>query len=993
MKSHFTLLKFFLLIASIITGLSTKAQHTLEEVRVYDTTDTWVTGINNSGAIVGYYFDPTVNSYRGFVVPPNGRYRFFYAAPGFDNSQVMAIDNKDSFTVLIRMSNAIGLNEPSKVYKSTYYPLGDTFSTKEEVTGIWPNNPVPTGINTKGMMSGWYAQGASINQPRYFWLYFDDVNYMPSNYSNPYYATRHTIGTTPQPSFGGGINDNNLMCGYYYDLNTTEYSSYLFDINNKSINVFTNMSNVQLQGMNNYNFVVGKRRLSGQTRAFMGTYSGTTLMNITIPIFQGPMTSEFTDVNDHEEIVGNYVHPTTGKSVGFIYRRNRTAYKLPGFDFDKHTFRFGNAVEYNDAINDTVSIWTKNIWNNLDYAIYDPVSNKQIPVTANTFLENYTLFYQSSFSWKGFVSEIDHDSIGYYAQTDPIDSIQYHYVYKDLFLDKYISELDPMFYIIPNQSDTFFTGEFSGYCYGFSYIALQKLFDSLTFKKWFNIPSNADANTYGNDALDIIGAIERTQIKQFDKNIIANYGVMVQNPNINLTPWKGLFRLKNTFNKDFELTEPRELYFFVGETINPNGYKWYWHSVLPYKIKTGTTLPLATPDTIFIYDSNYPKASNKYILMESNRAIMDENPHILKSIDYDTLRFLSFNAPSVKDLPEMNGHPEHSALKSTNVNTEHALMAFSLGKKLDYTLRDAANNTTTISNGIFSFNSDILLPVIKFNVAPALPNAYYLDTSSSVSFTTSNYTSSMMNWNENNDLHSIGIFRNDALPTQFDHGFIQNKFIAYGNEEATTKNLSLRYIQGDQQKNKGVKYLFKNFETMQHDSFLFFSPENYEVKIVRIGGDTIYYDADIYIIDNGALKKLSINLSIAGHTTHHFDPYFEVANGRQLVVYVDNGNTGSYNDTLFIDNVSIQDINTNSNIAIYPNPFDEHMYITINESLGTSFRLTLTDISGKKIKEIPFNTNANRYRLNTQHLSSGTYILQIFNQKGQLIGTEKIVKH
>ncbi len=981
-----------LFIVEVFIGNKTAiAQHTLEEVRVYDSTDTWVTGINNNGAICGYYFDPTVNTYRGFVVPPNGRFRFFFAATGYDHSQVMAIDNHDSFTVLIRMSNSIGLNEPSKVYKSRYYPEGDTFSTKVEVTGISPTNPVPSSINTKEYMAGWYAQGPGVNQPRFFWIYFNDANQMPSTHTNQYYATRHTISSVPQPTFGGGLNDSNLLCGYFYNLTSTQYTSYLFDIEAKSFTIFNNLSDIQLQDMNNNGFLVGKRRLSGQTRPFMGTYSGSTLYNIPIPIFQGSMTSEFTGVNDKEEIVGNYTHPATGRSVGFIYRRNREEFRLPGFDFSQHTWTMLNNSDH-DSVPSTNSIWTNKFYDIWNYDGYDPISDQDISVTQNTKYEKYPLHYASSVSWPGFMVEIDSLRFGAKALDSQEDSIYYQEIIKPCYLNKYMcinDDGEPGFPIL----DSAFYFEFAGYCYGFTYTALQKLYDSTTYKDWFSL-KNLNAAEYTNDSLREIIAIERFQLKQLDRDVYSRYGFQRYNEMIHMTTWKGMFRMKNYMMESIEKANPRGIVFAVTDEPIPTDKDFGLHSVLPYKLKTATTLPLDYPaikyDTLFVYDSNFPLDSNAYILVNNTFGIHNKVDTAFSSSKYLHVRGLEFNEPGVKDLPEIFGHKINSRLKPTANIEDDSAFVFSLGKRLNYTVQDANFNTATLIDRSFENNIDDILPVIPVNSKPSPPVYYFADTSKTLSFTGSDYETSFMDLQVYNNAYTMSISRDNVLNAESDNATFANRAIGYGTHDNVSKPLQLHFVQHDNG-DIGVNYLLSNFEAKQGDSILTSNPEGYQYKVVRIGGDSIEYNARVSIFNNGEFENINTPIMIPGNTTHIYDPFFNGPNGLQLVIFVDIGNTGTYNDTIFIDNTNIEKYINADYISVYPNPTEDILNIQIENNKSIPHFVVISDITGKTILNKEIKSLNNHTRLSLSNLSSGIYLIQI-KAENQVIYRDKLFK-
>jgi hypothetical protein len=74
---------------------------------------------------------------------------------------------------------------------------------------------------------------------------------------------------------------------------------------------------------------------------------------------------------------------------------------------------------------------------------------------------------------------------------------------------------------------------------------------------------------------------------------------------------------------------------------------------------------------------------------------------------------------------------------------------------------------------------------------------------------------------------------------------------------------------------------------------------------------------------------------------------------------------------------SVSDISENK-FTIYPNPTDQHLNITWNSDFKVSY-IMLTDVLGKKVKEISVNTQLNSIDLDLSTLSKGTYYVNLIN--------------
>lgn len=83
--------------------------------------------------------------------------------------------------------------------------------------------------------------------------------------------------------------------------------------------------------------------------------------------------------------------------------------------------------------------------------------------------------------------------------------------------------------------------------------------------------------------------------------------------------------------------------------------------------------------------------------------------------------------------------------------------------------------------------------------------------------------------------------------------------------------------------------------------------------------------------------------------------------------------------------VSIQS-RAQNDILIYPNPAQGHLFISSGQDIDS---IIIYDLSGKEVMRQNINNKNNT--LNIKSLSTGTYLIQIFN-KGKLLKTDKLVK-
>ncbi len=88
--------------------------------------------------------------------------------------------------------------------------------------------------------------------------------------------------------------------------------------------------------------------------------------------------------------------------------------------------------------------------------------------------------------------------------------------------------------------------------------------------------------------------------------------------------------------------------------------------------------------------------------------------------------------------------------------------------------------------------------------------------------------------------------------------------------------------------------------------------------------------------------------------------------------------TDTFSSTIAIETTGIEDF-TQSNIRIYPNPAEEHIFIEINNP-KTDAVIRLYDMNGKRImREKEIRTNIEAYKLSLTGLSAGIYVLKILS--------------
>lgn len=109
---------------------------------------------------------------------------------------------------------------------------------------------------------------------------------------------------------------------------------------------------------------------------------------------------------------------------------------------------------------------------------------------------------------------------------------------------------------------------------------------------------------------------------------------------------------------------------------------------------------------------------------------------------------------------------------------------------------------------------------------------------------------------------------------------------------------------------------------------------------------------------------------------------------------------GSYGDSLGRNNVWLSKLSVKNDLIVedkflvYPNPVESSVEISINFMADDQVTIQLVNNLGSVVKEInnePVRKGNARFLLNTEDLSSGVYILALYDRSGQKINSQKII--
>ena len=185
---------------------------------------------------------------------------------------------------------------------------------------------------------------------------------------------------------------------------------------------------------------------------------------------------------------------------------------------------------------------------------------------------------------------------------------------------------------------------------------------------------------------------------------------------------------------------------------------------------------------------------------------------------------------------------------------------------------------------------------------------------------------------------------------------------------------------------------------VQGDSLLTENPSQYIYKVTKLSPGNTTYDLWIYTAGNDSVRQFINNgITLTGNTSHTIVPFYDGPNGTQTVVFVDQGNDGSYEDTLFITYVPVDlnEVKHNADyIKVYPNPVQKQLSVSINRAQQGSYIVSLLDVLGREVykQQMSFKAGTDVQQVPMANLAQGAYFIRIVDDKGKGIYMEKILK-
>ncbi|MFZ1461706.1 MAG: T9SS type A sorting domain-containing protein [Ignavibacteria bacterium] len=248
---------------------------------------------------------------------------------------------------------------------------------------------------------------------------------------------------------------------------------------------------------------------------------------------------------------------------------------------------------------------------------------------------------------------------------------------------------------------------------------------------------------------------------------------------------------------------------------------------------------------------------------------------------------------------------------------------------------------------------------------------------------------------------SYKIERTDPVQSnQNDIYLIDNDYFSFVNSNPVQKRINLLTIITENLQSKKEKtFDISKFVTIQNDT-VFMKKNNDNLVLKSTGSSKIYTLKLNYIDSSGNKSFYNPSVFLPQNSTHIISPIWDSIKTKPVKIYVDLGNNGTIDDTVFISDTVLTKIN-NTNIEIpgnyklyqnYPNPFNPSTKIKYDIKIDGLVTLKVYNILGSEVASLVSEVKqAGRYEVefNGSNLGSGVYYYRL--QAGDFSETKRML--
>jgi len=451
-----------------------------------------------------------------------------------------------------------------------------------------------------------------------------------------------------------------------------------------------------------------------------------------------------------------------------------------------------------------------------------------------------------------------------------------------------------------------------------------------------------------------------------------------------ITPNQTIIELKEMLRKDE--VSPRTLSIYNNN--GPGG-----HSILPYRLERDVTVEYLF--RLYVYDNAYP---NNLAIIKID-TLGNSNNGIWTTLyglaNWGGEKNLILEIESIDYFNNATFPKRAAGYNSPFVMSSDELEIYT---NIDANTKiiDALGNVTGFSNGSVLSEIPNSVPLSYLDGSETPPYGYSLPTNDySVIF--DNFTSDTVKTFFFTGNKTFSYSRDSAEQNQTDRFFFDGG-VSVSNPDQQNKTISLLNIINETTQEK--LFAFSSIELAQNDSVKIENPDSNKIKLKSFG-TAKDYDIELnYVTESGIGRFVDSNIPLTSNTTHTIIPDWTDVTETQLKILVDEGNDGTIDDTLSLIN-KLTGIGNDQGSVIpkefrleqnYPNPFNPSTTIRYQIPINSHVSLKVYDVLGNEVATLVDEyREAGRYEVefNAKGLASGVYFYKL--QAGIFVETKKML--
>jgi len=601
--------------------------------------------------------------------------------------------------------------------------------------------------------------------------------------------------------------------------------------------------------------------------------------------------------------------------------------------------------------NDTTGVWPYSWWRQFNYKGVDPITGDNYP--------SYFGFTNAKSSdhpdWISFVNTFGIDAC-YWDLDEPI--------YSPTALVRWQKK----------------SRAWGGSCFGIAIanaLAFQKKDEFLNY--YPNFPNFTNpVNVTGNQStFPVINELFTHQFGNPHTTIAGNFFKTI-------TPTQTIEDMKSMFREDN--VEIRTLSLVSNDSTDPGA-----HTILAYKLTED-------PDIegiyyVSVYDNSYPNVSNAQIIVDTsfNNGKGEWHPQY-GWINWGGTKWFWLDDPA-EDYLDTDSLPSKQKLSSPFILADTVVNVYQKNIS-SIKIVNSLNQSIGFYNNELKIEIADAIPIIVKNGSTGPPIGYNLPSDNYfVELSSLEDTTSLALFTENK---SFVIDWTDSSGLQTDRVYFDNG-VSFTSQDQETKNVDLTNIINENIQEK--VFILKGLSIEQSDSVKIENANNDQLELISYGSAKIYNINLIFVSETSLGRFEAANISLEANTTHHYLPNWGDLTNNQLIILVDNGNDGTIDDTLYLNNTV--DVEDQGSLIVpdeykleqnYPNPFNPSTKIRYSIPTNDFVSIKVYNLVGEEVAalvneeklignyEVEFNAAA---------LSSGVYFYRI--QAGSFIETKKMI--